>query len=63
MRWSLETGALYGTAKRVAERLADLRDAGVAHLLTQLRFGYLPHATITASMRRFAEEVMPRFRG
>jgi alkanesulfonate monooxygenase SsuD/methylene tetrahydromethanopterin reductase-like flavin-dependent oxidoreductase (luciferase family) len=53
---------LCGTAKRVAEQVAELRDAGVEHLLAQLRFGYLPHAKITASMRRFAEDVMPRFR-
>jgi hypothetical protein len=61
VRWSLETGALHGTAKRVAEQLAELRDAGVQHLLSQLSFGYLPHAKITASMRRFSEDVMPHF--
>ena len=58
MRWSLETGALYGTAGRVAE----LRAAGVGHLPCQMSFGYLAHEKIMASMRRFAEEVMPRFR-
>jgi alkanesulfonate monooxygenase SsuD/methylene tetrahydromethanopterin reductase-like flavin-dependent oxidoreductase (luciferase family) len=62
VRWSLATGALCGTPKRVAEQVAALRDAGVRHLLAQLSFGYLPHAKITASMRRFAEHVMPRFR-
>ena len=61
-RWSLQTGALVGTADRVAEQVAALRDAGVGHVLAQLSFGYLPHAKITASMRRFAEAVMPRFR-
>jgi alkanesulfonate monooxygenase SsuD/methylene tetrahydromethanopterin reductase-like flavin-dependent oxidoreductase (luciferase family) len=61
-RWSLATGALYGTAKRVAEQVAELRDGGVQHLLAQLSFGYLPHEKITASMRRFADVVMPRFR-
>ena len=61
VRWSLETGALHGTAKRVAEQLAELRDAGVQHLLSQLSFGYLPHAKIMASMRRFSEDVMPHF--
>src|SRR5262249_36556946 len=62
VRWSLETGALYGTPKRVAGQVAELRDAGVRHLLCQLSFGYLPHAKIPASMRRFGEEVMPVFR-
>jgi alkanesulfonate monooxygenase SsuD/methylene tetrahydromethanopterin reductase-like flavin-dependent oxidoreductase (luciferase family) len=60
-RWSLETGAIYGTAKRVAERVEELREAGVQHLLCQLSFGYLPQERITASMRRFAADVMPRF--
>jgi hypothetical protein len=58
VRWSLESGALCGTPKHVAE----LRDAGVGHLLTQLSFGYLPPEKIVASMRRFADEVMPSFR-
>src|SRR5215510_2926031 len=43
VRWSLETGALYGTAKRVADQVAELREAGVQHLFCQLSFGYLPH--------------------
>jgi alkanesulfonate monooxygenase SsuD/methylene tetrahydromethanopterin reductase-like flavin-dependent oxidoreductase (luciferase family) len=61
-RWSLETGALYGTAKRVAEQVQELREAGVQHLLCQLSFGYLPHEKIVTSMQRFAENVMPNFR-
>lgn len=60
-RWSLETGALVGTVDRVAEQVDALRDAGVGHVLAQLSFGYLPHAKITASMRRFAD-VMAQFR-
>jgi len=59
--WALETGALCGTASRVASRLAELRDLGVGHVFSQLSFGYLPHEKIMASMRRFAGEVMSRF--
>jgi alkanesulfonate monooxygenase SsuD/methylene tetrahydromethanopterin reductase-like flavin-dependent oxidoreductase (luciferase family) len=62
VRWSLETGALCGTPERVAEQLAAVRDAGVHHVLCQMSFGYLPHERIMASMRRFGETVMPRFR-
>jgi alkanesulfonate monooxygenase SsuD/methylene tetrahydromethanopterin reductase-like flavin-dependent oxidoreductase (luciferase family) len=62
VRWSLSTGALCGTPARVAEQLAELRSVGVHHLLCQLSFGYLAHAKIMASMRRFAEQVMPQFR-
>jgi len=62
VRYSLETAALYGTPQRVAERLAELRDAGVQHVLCQMSYGYLPHAAIMESMRRFGEAVVPRFR-
>ena len=54
--------ALYGTADRVAEQVAELRDAGAHHLLCQLSCGYLPHAAIMESMRRFGAHVIPRFR-
>ena len=53
--------ALYGTAAQVAEQVAALRDAGVHHLLCQMSVGYLPHDKILDSMRRFGEQVRPRF--
>lgn len=62
VRWSLDTGALHGTAAQVAEQVAALRDAGVHHLLGQLSFGYLGQDRILASMRRFGEQVIPAFR-
>jgi hypothetical protein len=46
----------------VADQVAELRDVGAYHLLCQLSSGYLPHAAILASMRRFGADVMPRFR-
>jgi alkanesulfonate monooxygenase SsuD/methylene tetrahydromethanopterin reductase-like flavin-dependent oxidoreductase (luciferase family) len=58
----LETGSLYGTPKRVTEQVAELREAGVRHLLCQTGFGAMPHDLNVASMRRFGEQVMPRFR-
>ena len=63
VRWSLETGALCGTAARVAEQLDALARAGVGHVLCQMSFGYLSHAQIMASMRHFGAVVMPAFRG
>jgi alkanesulfonate monooxygenase SsuD/methylene tetrahydromethanopterin reductase-like flavin-dependent oxidoreductase (luciferase family) len=63
VRWSLSTGALYGTAPRVAEQVAEMRVAGVHHVLCQMSFGYLAHDRILASMRRFGEHVLPAFRG
>ena len=62
VRFSLATGALYGTPERVAEQVAALRDAGVHHVLAQMSFGYLGHERIVASMRRFGDLVMPAFR-
>jgi alkanesulfonate monooxygenase SsuD/methylene tetrahydromethanopterin reductase-like flavin-dependent oxidoreductase (luciferase family) len=61
VRHSLATGALYGTAREVAERLAELREAGVRHVLCQMSFGYLGHERIVDSMTRFSEQVMPSF--
>jgi alkanesulfonate monooxygenase SsuD/methylene tetrahydromethanopterin reductase-like flavin-dependent oxidoreductase (luciferase family) len=62
VRYSLATGALCGTPARVAEQMAELRDAGVQHVLCQMSFGYLAHEHILASMRAFGEQVMPAFR-
>jgi alkanesulfonate monooxygenase SsuD/methylene tetrahydromethanopterin reductase-like flavin-dependent oxidoreductase (luciferase family) len=61
-RYSLETAALCGTAGRVADQVAELREAGASHVLCQLSTGYLSHAAIMDSMRRFGEGVIPRFR-
>ena len=58
----LETGTLYGSAKRVREQVAELHDAGVRHLLCQTGFGEMPHELVMASTRRFGEQVMPAFR-
>ena len=61
-RYSLDTASLYGTPRRVAEQLAEIRDAGIHHVLCQMSTGFLPHARIMESMRRFGEDVIPRFR-
>ena len=58
----LETGSLFGTPARVKEQVAEVRDAGVQHLLCQTGFGDMSHEQNIASMRRFGEEVMPAFR-
>jgi alkanesulfonate monooxygenase SsuD/methylene tetrahydromethanopterin reductase-like flavin-dependent oxidoreductase (luciferase family) len=61
IRFALRSGTLIGTARDVAEQVAELRDAGAGHLLCQMSFGYLAHERIKSSMRRFAETVMPAF--
>jgi len=59
--FALRSGTLIGSAEDVAGQVAELRDAGVGHLLCQMSFGYLDHELIKHSMRRFAEGVMPAF--
>ena len=61
IRFALRSGTLIGTARDVAEQVAELRDAGVGHLLCQMSFGYLEHERIKSSMRRFGETVIPAF--
>jgi alkanesulfonate monooxygenase SsuD/methylene tetrahydromethanopterin reductase-like flavin-dependent oxidoreductase (luciferase family) len=61
IRFALRSGTLIGTARDVAEQVAELRNAGVGHLLCQMSFGYLAHGRITGSMRRFGEKVIPAF--
>ncbi len=62
VRYSLEAATLCGTPERVADQIAQIRDAGVHHVLCQMSYGYLPHARIMDSMRRFGERVIPKFR-
>ena len=57
----LETGSLYGSPATVREQVAELRDAGVRHLLCQTGFGDMSHERNIASMRRFGHDVMPAF--
>jgi len=62
IKFSLSTGALYGSPARVRDQVAELRDVGVQHLLCQTGFGDMSHQQNLASMRRFGEQVMPAFR-
>jgi len=62
VKYVLATGSLYGSPARVRDRVTELRDAAVRHLLCQTGFGAMSHDQNFASMRRFGEEVMPAFR-
>ncbi|MGD9617192.1 MAG: LLM class flavin-dependent oxidoreductase [Alphaproteobacteria bacterium] len=61
VRYVLATGSLFGSPARVRDQVAELRDAGVRHLLCQTGFGDMSHEHNLASMRRFGEQVMPAF--
>jgi hypothetical protein len=62
VKFVLASGSLYGSPPRVRDQVAELRDAGVQHLLCQTGFGDMSHDQNLTSMRRFGEEVMPAFR-
>ena len=62
VKYVLATGSLYGSPARVRDQVAELRDAGVQHLLCQTGFGDMSHEQNLTSMHRFGEEVMPAFR-
>lgn len=61
LRYTLDTGSLYGDVAHVMGQVEELRDAGVQHLLCQTGFGDMSHSQNVSSMRRFGREVMPRF--
>jgi alkanesulfonate monooxygenase SsuD/methylene tetrahydromethanopterin reductase-like flavin-dependent oxidoreductase (luciferase family) len=63
VRYLLQTGTLYGGPTRVAEQVAALRGVGVHNIMCQMNWGGLSHDRVTASMQRFGEQVMPKFRG
>lgn len=58
----VEHAFLAGTPKRVAEQVAELRDAGVRNLLLNVNVGQIPHQQVERSMRLFGEKVLPYFR-
>ena len=58
---AIETGSIFGSPKKVKEQVAELRDAGVNHLLCQPGFGAMDNDSNLRSMRLFGNEVMPSF--
>jgi alkanesulfonate monooxygenase SsuD/methylene tetrahydromethanopterin reductase-like flavin-dependent oxidoreductase (luciferase family) len=62
VQFTLDTGSIYGSAKRVKEQVAALKDAGVRHLLCQTGFGDMDHEQNISSMQRFGTQVMPSFK-
>jgi alkanesulfonate monooxygenase SsuD/methylene tetrahydromethanopterin reductase-like flavin-dependent oxidoreductase (luciferase family) len=51
-----ELGTIYGTPDQVAEKIQDLKDAGIEYILLNCPGGI-------ETLRRFAKEVMPAFAG
>jgi alkanesulfonate monooxygenase SsuD/methylene tetrahydromethanopterin reductase-like flavin-dependent oxidoreductase (luciferase family) len=59
----LENVLLFDDPAGAAEKVARLRDAGVERLLLWMGPGGVAHDLLVHSMRLFAEQVMPQFRG
>ncbi len=54
-------GLLHGSAATVAERMAALAKTGIGGVMMQFRLGPMEADVAEASLRRFAEKVMPEF--
>lgn len=54
--------ALFGTPDMVVDKVVDLYNMGITHVVTLHNFGHLPEAKVRRSMKLFAEVVMPRVR-
>jgi alkanesulfonate monooxygenase SsuD/methylene tetrahydromethanopterin reductase-like flavin-dependent oxidoreductase (luciferase family) len=54
--------ALIGDPKQLIGQIERARDAGVNKVQLFMNFGNRPHEEVAASMRLFAEEVIPHFR-
>ena len=59
----LEHAFLAGTPRRVAEQIAELKDAGVRNLLLNANVGQTPSELVERSLRLFGEKVLPKFQG
>jgi alkanesulfonate monooxygenase SsuD/methylene tetrahydromethanopterin reductase-like flavin-dependent oxidoreductase (luciferase family) len=57
-----EHAFLAGSPRRVAEQIAELRDAGVRNLLLNVNVGQMPREQVEASMKLFGEKVLPKFK-
>jgi alkanesulfonate monooxygenase SsuD/methylene tetrahydromethanopterin reductase-like flavin-dependent oxidoreductase (luciferase family) len=54
-----DIGLVAGSSATVAERMHKLASAGVGGVMVQFKLGPMEQEIATASMRRFAKEVMP----
>ena len=50
-----------GTPRQVADEIAEMRDAGVRNLMLKFNTGEMDTQRVQASMRLFADRVMPLF--
>ena len=58
----MEHAFLAGTPETVAEKIAELREAGVRNLMLNFNVGQIPNHQVERSLRVFGEKVLPKFR-
>ena len=59
----IDKAMIVGSADTVARQIAEYQDAGVDHLACVFLFGQIDPGEAEKSMRRFIDDVMPRFSG
>ena len=52
---------LFGGPGHIAERIEQLREAGVENLIFFVNFGGIEHQRVLDSLELFASEIMPEF--
>jgi len=57
-----KVGLVCGSPATIAERMAKIAATGAGGVMMQFRLGPMPEEMAAASMRRFAEKVIPEFR-
>ena len=62
-RFRVENSMIFGSPDTVAKRIERLQEIGIGGLILQFRVGPMSWEDNEASLRLFADEVMPRFRG
>ena len=62
-RNSLEHGVIVGSPETVSERLQAVNDSGIGGVIIHFRLGAMPYDLNSHSMKLFAEQVMPNFKG
>ena len=62
-RNSLEHGVIVGSPETVSERLQAVNDSGVGGVIIHFRLGAMPYDLNSHSMKLFAEQGMPNFKG
>ena len=61
-RPAMQEAFLAGTPRTVAEKIGELRDAGVRNLLLNVNVGQMPQENVEKSLRLFGEKVLPKFK-